>query len=67
MNKKEKLWNFIEKHKFIIFFMIITALSLYIRRAVSGYISDDYNDFLGPWFEALKNNRRTLCVKREYR
>lgn len=47
--------DFIEKNKFIIFFMIITALSLYLRGKLINYASNDYIEFLKPWFDELKS------------
>ena len=52
----EKIWGFIEKHKFALLFMTITVLSILIRVVLINNISNDYESFLKPWFYELKNN-----------
>lgn len=54
--KKNKYWNYIEKNIYLIFFSIITILSLIIRWQLLKYESGDYQLFLEPWFEEIKTN-----------
>ena len=57
MVKLEKnIWNFVEKHKFIIFLIIVTILSIVIRINLYNYSYGDYELFLKPWFDELKDN-----------
>ena len=55
-NINKKFWNFIEKNYFKIFFIILTLLSLLIRIKLLKYPSGEYDMFLKPWFDNLKNN-----------
>lgn len=50
----EKIWNFIDKNKIIIFLIIITILSLALRFSLFSYDFGDYDMFLKPWFEQIK-------------
>lgn len=59
----EKIWDFIERKKFIIFFLIITAISIYARIILIDYVSGDYYTFLEPWFYELKNNGGLQALK----
>lgn len=59
----EKIWDFIERKKFIIFFIIITAISLFARVAVIDFVSGDYYSCLEPWFYQLKNNGGLSALK----
>lgn len=59
----EKIWDFIERKKFIIFFIIITAISLFARIAVIDFVSGDYYACLEPWFYQLKNNGGLSALK----
>lgn len=52
----EKIWNFIEKRKFIIFFIIITLMAMYARIIMLDFVSGDYYYCLEPWFNRLKDN-----------
>lgn len=52
----EKIWNFLERKKVIIFFIIITILSIYARVTMIDFVSGDYYSFLEPWFKELKAN-----------
>lgn len=38
----------------VIFFVLLTALGLWARRSLFGMVSQDYQYFLGPWFETLR-------------
>lgn len=59
----EKIWDFIERKKFIIFFIIITAISLFARIAVIDFVSGDYYSCLEPWFYQLKHNGGLSALK----
>ena len=54
--KKNKFWSFIEKNVYLIFFSIITTLSLLLRWKLLKYGGGDYDMFLKPWFDELKTN-----------
>lgn len=59
----EKIWDFIERKKFIIFFIVITAISLFARIAVIDFVSGDYASCLEPWFYQLKDNGGLSALK----
>ena len=50
------IWNWIEKHSNVLFFLIITIIAIIIRILLIKYPSGDYNMFLKPWFNELKQN-----------
>ncbi len=50
--KKLLLW--VENHVGILFFVIVSAISLLIRLAGANYISDDMQSFLIPWYGQIK-------------
>ena len=52
---EEDIWIFIEKNKILIFFIIITALSVFLRISLYGFTFGDYDMFLEPWFYELKD------------
>lgn len=51
---REGIWNFIVKRKEIIFFIIITLLSLWIRTLSIDFESGDMYHFLRKWYEEIK-------------
>lgn len=51
---ENKVWNFIDNHLYLIYFIIITLLSLLVRYLLIKYNSGDYDMFLKPWFDELK-------------
>ena len=51
---EKKILDFIEKHLTLLFIIIITLLALYIRYKALPFKSEDYNHFLMPWFDSLK-------------
>ena len=58
MKKKKQsniIWNFIDNHTDIVFLIIITILALLARGLLIKYNSGDYDMFLKPWFNELKN------------
>ena len=59
----EKVWNFIEKYKFMIFFFIITVISIYARIALLDFISGDFEYCVQPWFYELKENGGLSALK----
>lgn len=61
----EKIWDFIERKKFIIFFIIITAISIYARMALLSFVSGDMLSCLQPWFYTLKDNGGLLALDME--
>lgn len=50
----EKIWDFIEKKKFVIFFLIITIIAIYARYLMIEVRWGDFTIFIDPWFETLK-------------
>lgn len=59
----EKIWDFIERKKFIIFFVIITSISIVVRTTLIDFVSGDMSACLQPWFHQLKNNGGLLALK----
>ena len=51
-----KIWDFIDKHHFLIYFIVITIFSIIVRYLLIKYHSGDYDMFLKPWFDELKIN-----------
>ena len=49
-----KVWNFIDRHPYLIYFLLITLFSLIVRFVLIKYPSGDYDMFLKPWFDELK-------------
>lgn len=56
MKLNQKIWNFIEKEKNFIFFIIITIIAWIIRILFISNISGDFNAFIEKWFYELQNN-----------
>ncbi len=50
----QNLWNFIDKYKIWIFFVIISVLAISLRVQLYDYSYGDYEMFLKPWFEELR-------------
>mgnify|MGYP004542117035 FL=1 len=59
----EKVWNFIEKKKFIIFFIIITVIAMYARTLMLDFVSGDFGACIEPWFYKLKANGGLSALK----
>ena len=62
---EDKIWDFIIKHKHIIFLIIITIISLLVRYYFLKFKSGDYKAFLKPWFNELKENGGLLALNRD--
>ena len=62
---EDKVWKFIEKNKFFIFFMLITLLSVIIRLKLLEYKSNDYFSCLEPWFNQLREGGGFNALKNE--
>ena len=57
MTKIEKKFiDFIYKHLFVIFIIIVSLMSIFIRINFFDFESGDYNWFLHDWFSYLKNH-----------
>ncbi|MBR2828063.1 MAG: hypothetical protein IKE70_02375, partial [Bacilli bacterium] len=56
LEKENKVWKFIENHTDLIFFILVTILALSVRIILIKYKSGDYDMFLKPWFDELKQN-----------
>ncbi len=50
----EKIWNFIERKKVVMFFIIITVISVYARITMLDFVSGDFYACIEPWFYQLK-------------
>lgn len=59
----EKIWDFIEKKKFIIFFIIITVIAMYARISMIEFVSGDFYACIEPWFNELKANGGLAALK----
>lgn len=63
INLEQKIWEFVDKNLLLIFFIIITFLSLFIRIKLINIESNDYLAFLSPWFDNLKENGGLSALK----
>ena len=61
---ENKTWKYIEKHPYVILFILLTIFSLVIRIFLLKYPSGDYDMFLKPWFNDLKINGGLLALSR---
>ena len=61
---ENKIWKYIEKHPYVILFILLTFFSLIIRIFLLKYTSGDYDMFLKPWFNDLKINGGLLALSR---
>ncbi len=59
----EKIWKFIEKNKFMLFFIVITIISIYARIVLIDYVSGDFYYCIEPWFNELKENGGLSALK----
>lgn len=64
INLENKIWKYLDKHPYAIFFILITIFSLIIRILLIKYPSGDYDLFLKPWFDELKLNGGILALSR---
>ncbi len=62
---EDKVFEYINKHKFIIFFIIITIISLLSRYYLLRYESGDYTIFLKEWFNEIKQFGGIKALNRE--
>ena len=53
---ENKIIDYVIKHKGVIFFGIITLVSLMVRFAGRDVLSDDMSGFLYLWYDQIKNN-----------
>ena len=53
--KKNVFWDFVDSHTSLIFFIFITLFALITRVILIKYHFGDYDMFLEPWFNELKN------------
>lgn len=53
---EKKIINWIEKNYKLLFFLVISILGGFIRYIGRGFISDDMNTFLIPWFNVFKES-----------
>lgn len=63
MNLNEKIWNFIDKKKNIIFFMVISIMAWLVRMLLINFISGDFQAFIANWFYDLKDNGGLYALK----
>ena len=55
--RKDLIWNFIDNHIDLLYFILASLLALTVRILLIKYNSGDYDLFLKPWFDTLKNYR----------
>ena len=66
MDKISKnFWNFIDKYKIWIFFVIISVFAVSLRLQLYDYSFGDYEMFLEPWFNELKEGGRTFSFRQK--
>lgn len=66
MDRTEKiLISNLEKRKSLIFFIVITALGIFIRFCGKDFISGDMTLFLIPWFDEIKVQGGIACLKNQ--
>jgi len=56
MKLNEKIYDFIEKEKNIILFILITIMAWLVRMFLINFVSGDFQAFIGNWFYELKEN-----------
>lgn len=59
----KKIWNIVQKYKVILFLLLITAISVFIRLKLLNFKSGDYVSCLEPWFNQLKASGGILGLK----
>ena len=52
---EDKVFEFINKHRIVIFFIIISGISLLVRFFLLRYESVDYTMFLKEWFDEINS------------
>lgn len=60
---EKRVFDFFEKHIYIICALIATLLALYVRYKMMPFISKDYDNFLRVWFDYLKDNGGLFALK----
>ena len=68
MKKKmleDKIWNYIDKHIYGVYFLLITVFAIVIRMILMKYESGDYTMFLKPWFDELQINGGILGLSKD--
>ena len=63
LNIENKIWKFIDKHPYSLYFFLVTLFSLIVRIVLIKYPSGDYDMFLKPWFNELKINGGILALR----
>ena len=62
---EDKVFEFINKHRIVIFFIIISGISLLVRFFLLKYESVDYTMFLKEWFDEIKQFGGLKALNRE--
>ena len=68
MRKKvleDKIWDYIDKHIYGVYFLLITVFAIVIRMILMKYESGDYTMFLKPWFDELQINGGILGLSKD--
>lgn len=60
---KNKIFKFINNHIEVLFFVLITVITLLIRVSLIKNTSDDLETFIKPWFYELKENGGLFGLK----
>ena len=58
----KKVWEFIDKYKIWIFLILISIFAICLRISLLGNTFGDYEMFLEPWFNALKERWWSFCT-----
>ena len=61
----KKFWSFLENNYMYVFFIILIFLSFLIRLCLIKYPSGEYDMFLKPWFDNLKENGGLLGLSKD--
>ena len=53
---EKKIRNWILDHKEVLFFVVLTLMSVYVRYKQKDFASTDFNQFLLPWYQEMKES-----------
>lgn len=53
---EKRIRNWALEHKEVLFFAVLTLMSVYVRYKQKDFASNDFNQTLLPWYEELKKN-----------
>lgn len=64
-SKEKKTIEFLEKRKLAILFVAVTLLGFAIRISLFNFRSNDFIQFLGPWYKEIKNLGGLSALRRQ--